>query len=76
MAVQITLAKLGLTKLHLNPSGWAGAELEIEDVVVSSVGQGETLSGAANANEVAEPMPELPDDNRTRVETRVTKNQK
>jgi hypothetical protein len=37
LTVQITLAKLGLTKLHLNPSGRAGAELEIEDVVVSSL---------------------------------------
>ena len=53
LAVQITLAKLGITKLHLNPSytgSRSGAELEIEDVVVSSlVSQGETLSGAANA---------------------------
>ena len=59
LTVQITQAKLGLTKLHLHPSGrGAGAELEIEDVVVSSLAREKTLSGAANAS--AEPIADFP----------------
>ena len=37
LTAQLTIAKLGLTKLHLNPSGRAGAELEIEGVVATSL---------------------------------------
>jgi hypothetical protein len=37
LAVQLTTAKLGLTKLNQNPSGGAGVELEIGDVVVTSL---------------------------------------
>ena len=42
----MTVAKIGLTKLHLNPSGWAGTELNIEDeVVLRLVREKEALSG-------------------------------
>ena len=37
----------------------AGAELEIEDVVVSRLGR-EALGGAANASAVVEPIADLP----------------
>ena len=52
--MQITLAKLGQTKLHPNPSGVGGVELAIEDVVVSSLVREKFLSGAANASAVVE----------------------
>jgi hypothetical protein len=37
LTVQLTIAKLGLYELSLNLSGWAGAELEIEVVVLTSL---------------------------------------
>ena len=51
LTVQITLAKLGLTKLHLHPSGRGERSLKLRIGRVELV-QGETLSGAANASAV------------------------
>jgi hypothetical protein len=56
LTVQLTIAKLGRTKLNLNPSGAAGAELELEDVVVTSLVRENALGGSANAGTVVEPV--------------------
>ena len=48
-------------ELSLNSSGWAGAELELEVVVLTSLVGGRSLEpGSANAGAVVEPIADFP----------------